>query len=104
MYTAEMKNPVRDSLASKKAKVVLVMEQLALTSCKSVKIGNALDRGISGVPDLSHLIWKPHILTAHPRVLLVQPYRSHCYHPCMMCPQDFWTLPATACLKPVLLG
>ena len=48
MYTAEMKNPVRDSLASKKAKVALVMEQLALTSCKSVKIGNALDRGISG--------------------------------------------------------
>ena len=50
MYTAEMKNPVRDTLASKKAKVALVMEQLALTSCRSVKIGNALDRGISGAP------------------------------------------------------
>ena len=32
MYTAEMKNPVRDSLASKRAKVALVLEQLALTS------------------------------------------------------------------------
>lgn len=56
MYTAEMKNPVRDSLASKKAKVALVMEQLALTSCKSVKIGNALDRGISGAPAVSPII------------------------------------------------
>ena len=48
MYTAEMKNPVRESLATKKAKVALVLEQLALTSCRNVKIGNALDRGISG--------------------------------------------------------
>jgi len=49
MYTAEMKNPWHEPLASKKAKVALVMEQLALVSCKSVRIGNALDRGISGV-------------------------------------------------------
>ena len=56
MYTAEMKNPVRDSLASKKAKVALVLEQLALTSCKHVKIGNALDRGISGASDSLLLI------------------------------------------------
>ena len=48
MYTAEMKNPVREALATKKAKVALVLEQLALTSCRSVKIGNDLDRGISG--------------------------------------------------------
>ena len=48
MYTAEMKNPVRESLATKKAKVALVLEQLALTSCRNVKIGNSLDRGISG--------------------------------------------------------
>ncbi len=67
MYTAEMKNPVRDSLASKKAKVALVMEQLALTSCKSVKIGNALDRGISGGAALSHLIWEPHSVHNSPQ-------------------------------------
>ena len=48
IYTAEMKNPVRESLATKKAKVALVLEQLALTSCRNVKIGNTLDRGISG--------------------------------------------------------
>ena len=48
MYTAEMKNPVRESLATKKAKVALVLEQLALMSYRNVKIGNALDRGISG--------------------------------------------------------
>ena len=68
MYTAEMKNPVRDSLASKKAKVALVMEQLALTSCKSVKIGNALDRGISGAPDMSNLIWQPHAVHSSQRL------------------------------------
>ena len=54
MYTAEMKNPVRESLASKKAKVALVLEQLALTSCASVRIGNALNRGISGGCHASH--------------------------------------------------
>lgn len=48
MYTAEMKNPVQESLASKRAKVALVIEQLALDSCRRVRIGNALDRGISG--------------------------------------------------------
>ena len=55
MYTAEMKNPVRESLATKKAKVALVLEQLALTSCRNVKIGNALDRGISGSSHESHI-------------------------------------------------
>jgi hypothetical protein len=48
MYTAEMKNPVNEPLASKAAKVQLVIEQLALGSCRGVLIGNTLRRGISG--------------------------------------------------------
>jgi hypothetical protein len=48
MYTAELKNPVRETLASKRAKVDLVLEQLALGGCRRVQIGNALNRGISG--------------------------------------------------------
>ena len=48
LYTAEMKNPVALPLAAKRARVDLVLEQLALTGCRGVQIGNALSRGISG--------------------------------------------------------
>ncbi len=48
LYTAEMKNPVGLPLAAKRARVRLVLEQLALTGCRGVRIGNALSRGISG--------------------------------------------------------
>ena len=48
MYTAELKNPVAEPLASKRAKVDLVLEQLALGGCRRVQIGNSLSRGICG--------------------------------------------------------
>ncbi|KAK9808054.1 hypothetical protein WJX73_010576 [Symbiochloris irregularis] len=48
LYTAEMMNPQSQPYAEKAARVDLVMSQLALLSCRSVRIGSALARGISG--------------------------------------------------------
>ena len=48
LYTAEMKNPQSQPLAEKRAKVDLALSQLALLSCRNVRIGCALARGISG--------------------------------------------------------
>jgi ATP-binding cassette, subfamily G (WHITE), member 2 len=48
MYTAELKRPTSEPLATKKAAVEELIEVLALRSCRTVKIGNALARGISG--------------------------------------------------------
>lgn len=48
MYTAEMKNPQSQPLAEKAVKVDQVLSQLALVSCRNVRIGSALARGISG--------------------------------------------------------
>jgi ABC-type uncharacterized transport system YnjBCD ATPase subunit len=48
LYTAEMKRPISESLASKKDAVEEVLHCLALTSCRDVKIGNPLTKGISG--------------------------------------------------------
>ena len=50
MYTAEMKNRASEPLAAKRARVSLVIDQLALGGCRGVQIGNALNRGISGAP------------------------------------------------------
>ena len=49
MYTAEMKNPQDLPYAEKAARVDLVLSQLALLSCRNVRIGSALARGISGL-------------------------------------------------------
>lgn len=56
MYTAELKNPVWESLASKATRVDLVIEQLVLGGCRGVTIGNALNRGISGAHTAMPLI------------------------------------------------
>ncbi|GBF95049.1 P-loop containing nucleoside triphosphate hydrolase [Raphidocelis subcapitata] len=48
MYTAELKRPRRESRATKRAAVEELLEKLALTSCRAVKIGNPLEKGISG--------------------------------------------------------
>jgi ATP-binding cassette subfamily G (WHITE) protein 2 len=48
LYTAEMKRPITESLASKQNAVEEVLDCLALTSCRDVKIGNPLTKGISG--------------------------------------------------------
>jgi ATP-binding cassette subfamily G (WHITE) protein 2 len=43
-----MKRPITEPLSSKKAAVEEVLQQLALTSCRGVTIGNPLLKGISG--------------------------------------------------------
>ena len=43
-----MKRPISEPLASKKAAVEEVLDALALTPCRDVKIGNPLVKGISG--------------------------------------------------------
>ena len=48
LYTAELKRPMSEPLAAKRAAVDKVLKALALTECRDVKIGNALNKGISG--------------------------------------------------------
>jgi len=48
MYTAELKRPVGESRADKKAAVEQLLQKLALTECRKVKIGSSLHKGISG--------------------------------------------------------
>ena len=48
MYSAELKLPVSTSRAAKAARVDAVLEHLALSSCRDVRIGCVLARGISG--------------------------------------------------------
>eukprot|EP00879_Flechtneria_rotunda_P005742 GHRR01006043.1.p1 GENE.GHRR01006043.1~~GHRR01006043.1.p1 ORF type:complete len:547 (+),score=129.21 GHRR01006043.1:934-2574(+) len=48
LYTAELKRPMSEPLSQKKAAVEDLLDKLALTSCRSVKIGNPLEKGISG--------------------------------------------------------
>lgn len=48
LYTSELKNSQKESLARKKERVDLILDQLALDRCKDVTIGSALKRGISG--------------------------------------------------------
>lgn len=56
LYTAELKLDMRMSFLDKCKKVQRVIEQLALNTCRDVRIGSALTRGISGsIPHLTHL-------------------------------------------------
>ena len=48
MYTAELKLPLKLSLATKRERVAVLLQQLALTTCQAVKIGGAMNKGISG--------------------------------------------------------
>eukprot|EP00878_Enallax_costatus_P031984 GHUV01035066.1.p1 GENE.GHUV01035066.1~~GHUV01035066.1.p1 ORF type:complete len:213 (+),score=44.45 GHUV01035066.1:731-1369(+) len=49
LYTAELKRPLSEPLEQKKAEVQELLEKLALTDCRHVKIGNPqLAKGISG--------------------------------------------------------
>ena len=59
VYTAELKLPMRIPFADKVRKVQSVVDQLALNTCRNVRIGNPLTRGISGgrsLPDILILI------------------------------------------------
>ena len=48
MYTAELKRPVQEQRASKKAAVDALIDDLGLETCRNVRIGNSMNRGISG--------------------------------------------------------
>ena len=48
LYTAELKRPRQEPLAQKKAAVDELLDQLGLTGCRNVPIGNSLAKGISG--------------------------------------------------------
>jgi ABC-type multidrug transport system ATPase subunit len=49
MYTAELKLELGVSAAEKRARVDALLGQLALEACQHVRIGGAMQRGISGV-------------------------------------------------------
>lgn len=48
LYTAEMKLDMSVTMPEKRDRVEHLLNQLALKTCKDVRIGNALSRGISG--------------------------------------------------------
>ena len=48
LYTAELKISLQHSLAAKRERVASILQQLALTPCRDVKIGGAMNKGISG--------------------------------------------------------
>ena len=48
MYTAELKRPMSEGRASKQSAVHTILKKLSLETCRDVKIGNALSKGISG--------------------------------------------------------
>lgn len=48
MYTAELKRPLSEPLSSKREAVDQLLEKLNLSRCRDVKIGNPLNKGISG--------------------------------------------------------
>ncbi|GMH35776.1 hypothetical protein BSKO_03644 [Bryopsis sp. KO-2023] len=48
MYTAELKRPVSEPIATKREEVNKLLDKLALDTARNTKIGNSLNRGISG--------------------------------------------------------
>lgn len=48
MYTSELKRPLKEPLSVKRQAVEETIMQLALDTCKNVKIGSPMERGISG--------------------------------------------------------
>ena len=50
IYTAELKMPQEHSYAFKLERVEELLELLALNSCRDVKIGSNMAKGISGIP------------------------------------------------------
>lgn len=48
MYTAELKRPRSEALATKRGAVEALLQRLQLDACKDVKIGGSLAKGISG--------------------------------------------------------
>ena len=49
LYTAELKLPISMTWQQKVVKVMAIIQQLALTTCMNVRIGSAVQRGISGM-------------------------------------------------------
>ena len=52
LYTAELKLPMSMTWQQKVVKVMAIIQQLALTTCMNVRIGSAVQRGISGTAPL----------------------------------------------------
>ena len=48
LYTAQLKRPLREDTASKRAAVDALIRDLGLDGCRNTRIGNAMHRGISG--------------------------------------------------------
>lgn len=48
LYTAELKRPMSEPLASKRGAVDVLLQRLALEKCRDTRIGSTLKRGISG--------------------------------------------------------
>ncbi|KIZ07852.1 hypothetical protein MNEG_0105 [Monoraphidium neglectum] len=48
LYTAELTRPRQEGRAAKRDAVEELLDKLALTTCRGVKIGNPLEKGISG--------------------------------------------------------
>ena len=48
MYTAELKRPLSEPAAAKRAAVEELLQKLSLTGCRGVRIGSTLAKGISG--------------------------------------------------------
>ena len=80
LYTAELKRAQREPLARKREAVDVLITDLALETCRHTRIGNAMDRGISGgqVGDPStsrSIVWGIPIL---PQKLLQLPNPEAC--------------------------
>lgn len=48
LYTVEMKLELSVTMKEKRARVDVLLKQLALQPCQNVRIGNSMARGISG--------------------------------------------------------
>ena len=89
LYTAELKLDMRMNFLDKCKKVQRVIEQLALNTCRDVRIGSALTRGISGaylplkfilIPD-----WKSVGIRAHLENVAVGLPLGPCSLSCIFC-------------------
>ena len=77
MYTAELKRPIKEHKSSKKAAVDGLIDDLGLDACRNVRIGNAMNRGISGGQART-----AHVITAHLSCLEEYDYSIMAAKPC----------------------
>ena len=95
LYTAELKRPMSEPLESKKAAVEELLDALALTPCRDVKIGDPLTKGISGGQAKRTNIGIA--LISNPRVLFLD---GACSHASLLRPVRVLTRPRRAHERP----